>query len=346
MKYQLVFGAALLTGALASAQERQQSELGQLQGELRQRRAEEQRLLDIRQRHDLGLPGEERDDRTFRAAPVNTETMERMLKQKEDEESAAMVLNAEYEKLRAAVDQLKAAAEERMRAEAADHPLGVVPQAGVAVPRTTQPGGNVPVQQSQAIDAGADRKPTEHGAPEPVLPAPLDPIVTQIHGSNDHQRVATALFRSGQDLMRVAATARAQGHAATAKELDDRGRDKLVRAIAELEPLLAVKEPPFAALFYLGRSRELLFRYSERHEQLSPSGSSRDYARREQEVREPFLAITARDVERTGPRSDVDLLGDWGRAAQTAMTNFSWTNQHAAYDAMPTIKALTWPGER
>ena len=62
-------------------------------------------------------------------------------------------------------------------------------------------------------------------------------------------------------------------------------------------------------------------------------------------MREPFLAITARDVVKS-ERAGVDELGPWGRAAQTAMTNFTWTNQHAAYDALPTIKALTWPGER
>lgn len=346
MKSCLAWLCVLVVGAGAVAQDRQQAELGTVQNQLRQNRAEVDRLLEMRLRHDFGLPGDERDDRTFRSAvPSTTEAIERMHKEAEDEKSAAAILNAEYERLRAAVEQLKSATAARMQAEAAEHPPEVVPQAGVALPQANgnpATGGGAEARRGQGV-AGGSSSEDEAGLP---LAMSLGPIVTQIHGSTDHQRVAQALFRAGQELMRVAATARAQGHTKIAKELDDRGRDKLVRVATELESLLAEKEPSFAALFYLGRSRELLFRHAELHERLSPSSASREYSRREQEVREPFLAITARDIVKTGARSDVDVLGQWGKAAQTALTNFSWTNQHAAYDAMPSIKALTWPGER
>ena len=64
------------------------------------------------------------------------------------------------------------------------------------------------------------------------------------------------------------------------------------------------------------------------------------------EVREPFLAISARDVRKTGERGEVEVLGAWGKAAQSAMEHFRWMNLHAGYDPRAAIEALTWPGER
>jgi len=143
-----------------------------------------------------------------------------------------------------------------------------------------------------------------------------------------------------------AAVAREQDQEAVAKELDDRGKERLRRALDELSPLLQQKEPPFDALFQQGKLLELLFRHSERNENLGPTTSARDWQRREQEVREPFLRIAARDVKKAGARGESELLGPWGMAAQTALENFRWINLHASYDARATIDALTWPGER
>jgi hypothetical protein len=138
--------------------------------------------------------------------------------------------------------------------------------------------------------------------------------------------------------------ARAQGQDAAAKQLDDRAVERLRRALDELAPLLQAKEPALEALFCQGRCLELLFRHAERHEGLSLQASARDYQRREQEVREPWLRMTTRDVRRTGARGETEVLGQWGMAAQAALEHFRWMNLHAAYDAHATIEALTWPG--
>src|SRR5688572_3840928 len=104
------------------------------------------------------------------------------------------------------------------------------------------------------------------------------------------------------------------------------------------------EDPAFGVLFTQGQCRELLFRYSERYEGLSLASSTRDYQLREQEVREPFLAIAARDVARTGARQEVEVLGPWGMAAQAAMEHFRWMNLHGGYSRRMAIEALTWPG--
>jgi hypothetical protein len=139
--------------------------------------------------------------------------------------------------------------------------------------------------------------------------------------------------------------AREQQQEEVARDLDLRAKERLVRAVDELKPLLDATEPPFPALFYLGRSRELLFRLSQRYDGLSLATSTSDYQRREQSVREPFLAIAARDVRKTGERAEIEVLGAWGKAAQSAMEHFRWMNLHAGYDPGAAIQALTWPGE-
>jgi hypothetical protein len=143
-----------------------------------------------------------------------------------------------------------------------------------------------------------------------------------------------------------ATVAREQGNDALARDLDMQAAERLQLALDELAPLVKREEPGFAALFTQGQCRELLFRFSERYEGLSLAGSTRDYQRREQEVREPFLAIAARDVVRTGARQEVELLGPWGMAAQSALEHFRWLNLHGGYSRRAAIEALTWPGER
>ena len=101
---------ALAVVAPIAAQERGHAELQVMQRQLQTSRTETERLLQMRMRQDLGLPGDERDDRTFRSTgPVTSEQREKMEQQRADEESAVAVLNVEYEKLRNAVDQLRAA---------------------------------------------------------------------------------------------------------------------------------------------------------------------------------------------------------------------------------------------
>lgn len=346
--------ALLASAALAQNDgERHQAELGRNQRSLQQSRAEVERLLDLRLRHDLGLPTDT-SDRTFRTTgAVTTETMEKMQAELGDEERNTAGLVERYEQLRVAVEQLRAEAAAKVRSDE----LGgtELPVAGTAAGKTgvgrRLPGAGLPTGAAIGEQGNASPAPAGEAAPPAVaseapIISSLDPLRAQIHGSTDHQRVAHALFKAGQALMDRAGVAADQGQVAAAKELDDRAKERLQRALDELAPLLKAKEPPFEALFCRGRCLELLFRLAERRENLSTTGSSRDWQRREQEVRDPFLQITARDVTKAGARGESEVLGAWGKAAQSAIEHFRWMNLNAAYDATPAIRALTWPGER
>jgi hypothetical protein len=336
----VVCGSASLR-AQGQATERQQLELTRAQRALQQTRADIDRLLDLRVRHDLGLPGDA-DDPTFRTnGPVTTEELDRLQKELDNENIATATLTEGYDKVRAAVERLRAEAEAisskgaPVRAPVDVPPAGSRATAPAAAPTAETAGGvAVPVADAAARPSAA------------IAPAiDLGPLRAQIHGSSDHQRVAQSLFKAGQALMDRAAIAREQAQPDVATELDARAKERLVRAIDELAPLLQQQPPPYETLFYLGRSRELLFRHAERYDGLSLAASAREYQKREQDVREPFLAITARDVRAVGKRGEAEVLGAWGMAAQAAMVHFTWMNQHAGYDARNVIDALTWPGE-
>lgn len=322
------------------------AELARTQRSLAQNRNEVDRLLELRIRHDLGLP-EETDTSAFQAeGPVTTESMERARRELRDQDAVTTSLAERYRKLKASVEQLRADAQVQSQDAAREREFVVVPSPGTA--------STGPAIPPRGRDQAATAQPPAAPSGEATARAPvdvgalhgLDPIRGQIHGSEDHQRVAQALFKAGQDLMDRAAMLRTQSHDAAADELDRRAKERLERALEELAPLLAQPEPAFPALFYKGRCLELLFRFSERHEDLSISKSTKEFRRREQEVRDAFLRISARDVVKTGERGNVEVLGAWGLAAQTAMEHFRWMNLHSGYKPLVAIDSLTWPGEK
>lgn len=351
------FAVALLgPAAVALAQgvdaARVDAELGRAEQSLQQNRADLEQLLELRLRHDLGLPAPEADAALRAPAAPTPASVEQLQRELRDEEAATAVLLGRYSQLKAAVDRLQRATAERLQREAELGAATTVPPAGrrVAGGRTGLPAplpASDPAAAPMPVDVGvADPGAAPGGGGGVDAALRLDPLRAQIHGSSDHLRTAQALFHAGQALVDRAAIARADGRDEVARQLDDRGRERVQRALDELAPLLRQPEPPLPALFQQGRCLELLFRLAERHENLSPTTSARDYQRREQEVREPFLLITARDVRKVGARGDVLVLGPWGTAAQAAMVHFAWMNQNAGYDARPAIEALTWPGEQ
>lgn len=329
-------------------------ELQRAQRQLQQNKTEVERLVELRLRHDLGLPTDG-DGAEFRpSTPLNSEEMDRARQELRDHDAATASLLERYNKLKAEADRLHAEAEAQTQSEQASRQFVVVPPANSMQSRMTSgdPRAPFPTPDLPASPAGeaAPLSSANGDAAERARAVPtafdvvLDPIRGQIQGSTDHRRVAQALFKAGQALMDRAQIARGQGHEEAARDLDARAKERLVRAIDELGPLLAEPQPSFQALFYLGRTRELLFRMSQRYDGLTPS-ATREYQRREQEVREPFLAISARDVKKTGARGEVEVLGAWGKAAQSAMEHFRWMNLHAGYDPRAAIESLTWPGE-
>ncbi len=336
--------------------ERTQAEIARMQRQLQSSRGEADRLLDLRLRHDLGLPSDGAE-RTFRhATPVSTEAMERMDQDLRSQEAENQTLAERFEKLRTAVDALRAEAATKAKRDGEPDDITVIPQTGSA-PTTGSAARRTPnAVESTTTDTESGPSPVDRPTtaidPATVTNA-MDPIRAQIHGSTDHLRVAHALFKAGQALIDRANVARDQaasgkdsGLLAVARDLDDRGMERLRRALDELAPLMQDKQPAFEVLFCRGRCLELLFRYAERHEKLSLSGTPREWQKREQEVRDPFLQISARDVVRSGARGEAETLGVWGKAAQSAIEHFRWMNLNAGYDALPTIRALTWPGER
>lgn len=331
--------------------DRGRQDLVRMQRDLQSNRSEIDRLIDLRRRHDLGLPPEE--DPTAPRAPTSLtpEQRERMLGELREQESATASMLERWNRLRAMAEQLRAEAAERATQPRPEEPFQVVPAPGsmpIRAPVGVSGGGRSP-----AAATGADR-PSTIPAATPAQPAPapivesatLPPMRALIHGSGDHLRVGEALFLAGQDLALRAEAARTGGHDAVARQLDMEAKERLQRALAELEPLLAGKEPPFAALFFQGRCRELLFRHDERYDGLSLARSPREFQQREQAVRDPFLAITSRDVQKQGARGDVEVLGTWGKAAQVAMEHFRWTNVHGNWQPRVPIDSIQWPGEQ
>lgn len=304
--------------------------------------AEVEDLIELRMRHDLGLVTELDDNIVRVEKPTTTRGIARQRRELDELTKTTDYFRGEYEKLRAKVKLLNDAAQ-----HSATDQGQAIPAIGSAPlrpqPAQRQPDGNVRPEIMPAAP-GVETAPSRVGRADLGALA-LDPLQAQIHGSKDHLRVAKALFKVGQALMDRGAELRQQNRPEAARELEFRARARLDRAIEELKPLSSVAEPEYVVLFYLGRCRELLFRFSERHEQLSLETNPAEYGRRRQLVRKPFLDISARDVQKGGADGTLEKLGSWGQAAKTAMEHFRWMNTNATYDALPRIEALTWPGE-
>jgi len=356
--------AALGAAGLAAQSERPrdpEADRQRAERSLQQSRAEAERLFDLRYRHDLGLlptTGLDATERAFTpAVPATAEALDRMQAQLREEAAATTVLREAYERQRSIVEQARAAAEAKA-IEAVRQPIVAVPAAGRPVPTrasrqrqeataAAQGGANAPLALFDApappgAPAGETAPAASANAPTPATSlSKLGPVQAQIVGCNDHQRIAAALLKAGQTLVDEAAACRAAGDEATAKQLAERAAERLLRTIEVLAPHIRAKDAAFEVLFCQGRALELLFRHAERYDGLAPGAGGREWEKREQEVRTPWLQIAARDVVKA---ADAEVLGPWGKAAQTALEHFRWTNLHGAYDAAATIDAIVWPG--
>jgi hypothetical protein len=317
------------------------AELARLQRDLETRRAEGDRLLELRIRHDLGLPIDEDVDCFHGDAPGNPTAAKTAERQLADEDAATAQLLARARQLEDQVDRLKGEASSRAQQKRKDDEWLTMPVAGAPMPGSgQQPSGQKASGQQATAEPPA--APAGETAPPMRVVLNLDPIRAQIDGSRDRPRIALALFKAGQALMDRAETLRQQGQAAAADQCDDAARERLQHAVAELEPEATAPQAPLAELFQLGKCRELLFRIAERREGLSLRNDPKEYQRREQAVRDPFVAITARDVQTRGGN---EQLGIWGRAAQTAMEHFRWLNLHKGFVPRTSLESITWPGQ-
>ena len=319
-------------------------ELARLEREKAQRVRDVENLVDRRMRLDLGLPAEEDPTAPVPQGPVTSEARDRMTLEWRDQDAATANLLERYNRAKAMVEQLRADAARTTEARGGEESFVVVPPAGTAPLRKPAVGAGVP-------DAAPSTVPVQNGDASAAALATgvysaLDKPRGLIQGSTDHLRVGMALFKAGQRLAEAAATARELNRVEEARDLDQRSAERLKLALEELQPLLKEKAPAYSVLFYQGRSLELLFRYSERYENLSLQASTRDYQQREQQVRDPFLRITARDVTKGGKAGEIEKLGSWGLAAQAAMDHFKWMNTNGNYKPKVDIASITWPGEK
>jgi hypothetical protein len=331
-------------------EDRGRQDLSRMQRDLQSSRSELDRLIDLRRRHDLGLPPEEDPTAPRTPAPLSSEQRERLQTELREQESATASMLERWNRLRSMAEQLRAEVAERATMPRPEEPFAVVPPPGSPAPRLAAGGGTTPRPGSQPpgpepTSAPEGSRPANAASPA-AEPARLPPPRALIHGSSDHLRVGEALCLAGQDLVLRAEVARTAGQDEVARQLDHEAKERLQRALAELEPLLTAATPPLAALFFQGRCRELLFRHAERYDGLSLGRAPREFQQREQEVRDPFLAITARDVEKQGKRGEIEVLGTWGRAAQAAMEHFRWTNVHGTWQPKIPIESIQWSGEQ
>ncbi len=344
--------AALFASLLASVAVAQDPAAEQKQEERRltlraldNSRADLARLVDMRMRYDLGIIASLDADVVRVDGGSTPREIEQMNHELDTLQAKNTVLAGDYAKVRRLVDELHA----KMQAAANQPDPGQfvpVPRQGERAPTTVPYSGArqvTPAANDATAAPTAPAKPVAVPDPEKVLlgALALDPPQAQIQGSADHRRVAQSLFKAGQALLDRAETLRAQGQTEAAQLLDGRGKERLDRALAELEPLLSAEEPPYVALFYQARCLELLFRHDERYAGLALG--SADYQRRAQQVRAPGVQITARDMIEEGS-TGVPQPGPWSAAAKTAMEHFRWMNINGRYDATDKIKKLTWPG--
>jgi hypothetical protein len=320
------------------------TELARLEREKAQRVRDVENLVDMRMRLDLGLPAEEDPTAPRPQGPITTDARDRMMVEWREQDRVTATLAERYKQAKQILDQALAENAKNAASRGADDSYLVVPQAGTAAP-SRQPAQGTQAPRPVASE-GSNPAAESAAALATGVYSPLDKPRGLIQGSTDHLRVGQALFKAGQRLAEAAATARELHRPEEAQDLDQRAQERLQLALVELAPLLAEKTPSFSVLFYQGRALELLFRYSERYEDLSLAHSTRDYQRREQEVRDPFLRITARDVTKGGKGGEVEQLGSWGMAAQAAMDHFKWMNLNGNYKPKIDIESITWPGEK
>lgn len=329
----LSFGlVALGCVALAPAQQQLsdaqlQAEIDQAHHELEQARDVSAQLLGARIRHDLGLPTEDRLE-IFRAVvPATTKTIDEAQLVLAQEDARTVSLLNRYERLKTLVDRLHLVASDDL------------------LPRNGSEWITVPVPAARLSDVAAEApQPPASATPEsptPVRVVPnFGPIRAQIAGSTDRRRVARALFDAGEQLFDRSEDLRRRNQPDAAKDQAEEAVERLRRAESELLASMKKAEPEFIDLFYLGKSRELLFLLEERLGILSFKTNVAKFQEREQQVREPFLQIRARDyvVDPDGLKRP----GPWAVAADAALDHIRWRNLHASYKPSINPRSIQW----
>jgi hypothetical protein len=139
-------------------------------------------------------------------------------------------------------------------------------------------------------------------------------------------------------LLRRARKFREDGLLEEARADDERAHARLEFALKELEPLVSIDKPAFVDLFYQGKCLEELFYLDSRYAGLTDPQRSKEYARRYEEIRQPFLRIMAGDQD----SPDSQALGSWGQSAQTALRVIRWVGDFGDYQPTIPISSIQW----
>lgn len=327
MKLLLATVAALVTTAPAQQGPQDlQEHLALLRQKLQSRQADEQHLLDLLARHNLGFSV--RGDHWFMLPVEDTgvppDQAREQLRQYE----------AEIARLADRLDQLRT--QQNLYPQtyqvATELPGSESPPAvplfdlGPVEPRTAEP----PVAETPAAEPPVAETP-------PLEQSSTEGGATLIVGSTNRSAIAGSLYNVAAALMRDSKRLREWGRDEEARGLDEKARRRLELALRELETLVAGEEPAFVDLFYQGKCLEGLFYLDTLYGDLMSSGKSPDYARRFEAMRQPFLSIMARDVDPDG-----QTLGSWGQSAQTALRVIRWMGDFGNYEPAVPIDSIRW----
>jgi hypothetical protein len=119
-------------------QKEQQEDLGRLRERLQQSRSEVDRLVDMRLRHDLGLPVQDAGELFKSDTPVTSEAMDKARRDLQSEDIATGNLLQRFNSLKQQVDQLQSEAEAQAKKHQNAEEWLTVPRPGTA-PESHQP---------------------------------------------------------------------------------------------------------------------------------------------------------------------------------------------------------------
>jgi hypothetical protein len=296
------------------------SELEQKQRRLAEVASLEERLLELRIRHELGLPvrggnyfGLTADDRDH-AEVGGRDRQER-------EEAETRRLSERVADLQVQLDSAREMARTRPPALAA---LG---QPATAPP-WSEPTMTEPLVGPGLTTEPSARTPTDPApipTPEPTPAAPLADVATtpqrMVPAPRDAATAGRLLLLAGEARLREAS--RIAGDDATAAALRDKGRALLTEARQTLDPLVAPATARPVDMFLMARCLEQLGEI-EKADSMYARIMSRDFVEGADGTKE---------------------FGPWGLAAQAAKSTMAWLADTGGWRPVRDVDAIRWDGK-
>lgn len=319
---------ALVSAAVLPGQNRRligtlREDLKTQQDKYYQAKVREQRLLEMRIRHDMGLP--------VRAG--------RYLEMSEEQANLIRyadpgMLTREEDQTRLLARQL-ATLQDRLEASTGGLPVqakGPIALPGVAV--TSRPVTRVlsePVLVSQPEEVAARPAGETWQLSLSVGLNETDGEVHLLKGSPDVATIGRVLLRYGKALLAKSKAFAADGLAEEAGRWRDRAREELQRAKKELDPLIWQQEQGKLSRKYRDDvSLSDMFLLAQCEEKLGNFG----------QAEELFLQIQG--LDRVQDEIGNSVFGEWGLAADAANRVMKFMLEHGQWAPVPSIESLQW----